>query len=69
MTWSRSDWRSLWQGTPADTWRCGTANRRQHPPRHAARMVGMSTVSTEQAEVLDALNLKKPGANAQMSLL
>jgi transposase len=35
----------------------------------AAPMVGVSTVNTEQAKVLAALNVKKPETNAQMSLL
>jgi transposase len=35
----------------------------------AAPMVGVSTVNTEQAKVLAALNVKKPDTNAQMSLL
>ena len=32
-------------------------------------MTGVSTVNTEQAKVLAALNVKKPETNAQMSLL
>ena len=35
----------------------------------AAPMTGVSTVNTEQAKVLAALNVKKPETNAQMSLL
>ena len=35
----------------------------------AAPMVGISTVNTEQAKVLAAFKVKKPDANAQMSLL
>jgi hypothetical protein len=35
----------------------------------AAPMTGVSTVNTEQAKVLAALNVKKPDNNAQMSLL
>ena len=35
----------------------------------AAPMVGVSTVNTEQAKVLAALNVKKPDTSAQMSLL
>jgi transposase len=35
----------------------------------AAPMVGVSTVNTEQAKVLAAFKVKKPDANAQMSLL
>lgn len=35
----------------------------------AAPMVGVSTVNTEQAKVLAALNVKKPDTNAQMPLL
>ncbi len=35
----------------------------------AAPTVGISTVNTEQAKVLAALNVKKPDTNAQMSLL
>ena len=35
----------------------------------AAPMTGVSTVNTEQAKVLAALNVKKPDTNAQMSLL
>jgi transposase len=35
----------------------------------AAPMVGVSTVNTEQAKVLAALNVKKPHTNAQMPLL
>jgi hypothetical protein len=34
-----------------------------------APMVGVSTVNTEQAKVPTALHIKKPDANAQMSLL
>jgi len=33
------------------------------------RADGVSTVNTEQAKVLAALNVKKPDTNAQMSLL
>ena len=35
----------------------------------AAPMVGVSTVNTEQAQVLAAFKVKKPDANAQMPLL
>ena len=35
----------------------------------ASPMTGVSTVNTEQAKVLAALNVKKPDTNAQMSLL
>jgi len=35
----------------------------------AAPMTGVSTVNSEQAKVLAALNVKKPETNAQMSLL
>ena len=35
----------------------------------ATPMTGVSTVNTEQAKVLAALNVKKPDTNAQMPLL
>ena len=35
----------------------------------AALVTGVSTIDTQQASVLSALNVKKPAAQAQMSLL